>query len=190
MRLLAGALIGLVVLGAGIASAQPDSGEKGNPQVERVQGDTAEALAEWDRRIPQMVRTGALRLREEREQPDGARDQWFDQLHRGVPVESGSLWRRVANRSTQAISGTLYRDIRVDPVPKLTRAEAEAAIQALAPERLGSSLPPDLLVLPKEDGAYVLVYRSRVFSGTGLVTYYVDATTAAIVRSDEMPGPP
>lgn len=190
MRLLAGALICLVALGADAASAQPAPGRNENPQAERVQGDSAEFLAEWHKRIPQMLRTGALRLREEREQPDGARDQWFDQLHRGVPVEGGSLWRRLVNGSTQAIDGTLYRDIRVNPVPKLTRAEAEAAIQALAPERLGPSLPPELLVLPKEDGTYVLVYRARVFSGTELVTHYVDATTGAIVRSDAMPGPP
>src|SRR5690606_41841235 len=99
-----------------------------------------------------------------------------------VPGEGRWLGRRLVNGSTRAVDGTRYRDIRITPVPKLTRAEPEAAIQALAPEQLGSSLPPDLLVLPREDGTYVLVYRSRVFSGTGLVTHYVDATTGAIVR--------
>jgi len=188
MRLLAGALIGLLVLGAD-AVAQSASGTT-PPHVERVQGDTPGTLAEWDRRIPQLVRNGSLRLREEREREDGGRDQWFDQLHRGVPVEGGSLWRRVVNGTTQAIDGTLYRNIRINPVPKLTRAEAEAAIQALAPDQLGSSLPPELLVLPDADGSYVLVYRSRVFSINGLVTHYVDATTGRIVRSDAMPGPP
>jgi hypothetical protein len=188
MRLRAGALICLL-LAHTAAAAQPE-GAADHAGLERVSGGTADALAEWDRRIPRMVRSGALRLREERARPDGSRDQWFDQLHRGVPVEGGALWRRVTNGSTAAVEGRLFRDIAIDPVPKRTRAEAVEALQALAPDRLGSSQPPELVVLPVEGGRYVLAYRSRLFSGTALDVHYVDAATGAPIRSETLPGPP
>ena len=189
MPLRAGALICLLLAPAAAVVAQPGDAAD-HPGLERVSGGSADVLAEWDRRIPRLVRSGALRLREERARQDGSRDQWFDQLHRGVPVEGGALWRRVTNGSTAAVEGRLFRDIAIDPVPKLTRAEATGALQALAPDRLGSSLPPELVVLPIEGGRYVLAYKSRLFAGTTLDVQYVDAATGAPVRSERLPGPP
>ncbi len=136
-----------------------------------------------------MIRSGALQLRDQRVSAPGVRDEWFVQRHKGVPVEGTEVWRRLRDRTTVGIEGTMYRDIDIDPVPKLTRAEAQAALQALAPERLGPSRAPELVVLPDSDGAYTLTYKARAFSGTELVTHYLDARTGRLVRSEVAPGP-
>ena len=37
---------------------------------------------------------------------------------------------------------------------------------------------------------YVLVYRTRIFTGTDLIVYYLDAATGAVVLSETADGPP
>ena len=180
----------LAGLSASVAHAQPPQSATPHPGLERIQADASpDTRAEWDRKVARMIRAGALRLREERKTGPATRDQWFVQLHKGVPVEGTELWRQLEDRTTLSIEGTLFDDITIDPVPRLTRAEAQAALQALAPDRLMSSRAPELVVLPI-DGTFLLTYKARVFLGTELATHYVDANTGRLVRSDAAPGPP
>lgn len=180
----------LAGLSASVAHAQAPQSAAPHPGFERIQADASpDARAEWDRKISRMIRTGSLRLRDERKTEPATRDQWFVQLHKGVPVEGTEVWRQLDGRTTLSIEGSLYKDITIDPVPRLTRAEAQVAFQALAPDRLTSSRAPELVVLPI-DGTYLLTYKARVFLGTGLATHYVDANTGRLVRSDAAPGPP
>ena len=161
-----------------------------HPGLVRVLADTPEARAQWDRRLARMVSSGALKVREQRDaSPSGPRDQWLDQLHKGVPVVGGELWRRLEGGALVAAEGTIYEKITINPVPRLTRLEVQAAATALAPESAGPSRPPELLVLPTAKGDYALVYRIRVFNGTELVVHYLDASTGAVVLS-ESSGPP
>lgn len=162
-----------------------------HPGLERVAVDTDEQRAAWETRLARMVRTGALRVRERRPgSAPGTEDQWLVQLHRGVPVQGAEVWRRLAGQSLVAAEGTLFKDVEVDPVPKLTRAEIVDALALLIPGTLGPSRPPELIVLPTPDGRYALVYRARLFTGTTLTTYYLDADTGAVVLSEEAPGAP
>jgi len=161
-----------------------------HPGLVRVQADTPESRAQWDRRLARMVSSGALKVREQRDaSPKGPRDQWLDQLHKGVPVVGGEVWRRLEGGALAAAEGTIYDKITINPVPKLTRLEVQAAVTALVPDSAGPSRPPELLILPTAKGDYALVYRIRVFNGTELVVHYLDASTGAVVVS-ERSGPP
>lgn len=170
--------------------AQTPAPETPHPGLVRVQTETAESRALWDRRLARMVRAGTLKVREERVVSPTARDQWLDQLHKGVPVVGGDVWRHVEAGALTAAEGTIYEKIDVNPVPKLTRLEARAAVTALQPGSAGPSRPPDLVVLPTADGHYVLAYRARVFTGPTLVLYYLDASTGAVVLTDATSGAP
>jgi hypothetical protein len=176
------------------STLQPSPGkgaETPHPGLERVVVDTAEQRDAWAPRLARMVRAGALRVREQRTgTAPGTRDQWLTQLHRGVPVHGGEVWRRMEGPSLVAAEGTLFKDVDVNPVPKLTRTEIVDALAALLPGTLGPSRPPELIVLPTATGAYALVYRARLFTGAALTTYFLDANTAAVLLTEESPGAP
>jgi hypothetical protein len=162
-----------------------------HPGLVRVQTDTPESRAQWDRRLAQMVATGALKVRQQRgDAPAGPRDQWLDQLHKGVPIVGAEVWRRLEGDVLAAAEGAIYEKIAVNPVPKLTRVEILAAVMALVPDSAGPSRPPELVVLPTAAGRYALAYRIRVFTGADLVVYYLDASTGAVVLSETASGPP
>jgi hypothetical protein len=180
-----------VVVTAAFAHAQAPAPAATHPGLLRVQTDSPALRAEWDRRLARMVKTGALKLREERAPaPDAPRDQWLDQLHKGVPVVGGSVWRRLEGGVLAAAEGTIYQNIAINPVPKLTRAEARLAVTAMVPGSAGPSRPPDLVVLPIAAGGYALVYRARVFTGAELVVHYLDAATGAVVLTEADPAAP
>ncbi len=163
-----------------------------HPGLVRVQTDTPESRAQWDRRLARMVATGALKVRQQRAaaSPTGPRDEWLDQLHKGVPVVGADVWRRLEGDMLAAAEGAIYEKIAVNPVPKLTRVEILAAVMTLVPDSAGPSRPPELVVLPTAAGRYVLAYRVRVFTGADLVVHYLDASTGAVVLSETAAGPP
>src|SRR6187431_290966 len=87
------------------------------------------ARIEWEKRVAQMIRHGQLKLREEQISPDQKkRDQWFVQLYKGVPVIGAEVWRQLEARKAIALEGTFYMGIDLNPVPKLTRQEAQDAL--------------------------------------------------------------
>ena len=99
------------------------------------------------------------------------------------------VWRRLEAGKIVAIEGTLYGGIALNPVPKLTRPEAADRFAALG-GGLGPSLPPVLAVLPLADGSYRLVYQARVFTGTALTLYSIDASTGEVVATEVEPDLP
>jgi len=157
-----------------------------HPGLVRITTDTPETRASWDTRLARMVRTGALKVRDQKPTPGATtRDEWLVQLHRGVPVVGAEVWRRVDGTALASAEGVIYEKIAIDPVPKLTRDEARDAVIALRPGSAGPSRRPELMVLPTSDGKYVLVYRMRVYDGTTLTTCFLDASTGAVVLSEE-----
>jgi hypothetical protein len=173
------------------ANAQTPAPAPPHPRLVQVRADTPESRALWDRRLAGMVKVGALKVREERApSPTAPRDQWLVQLHKGVPVVGAEVWRRLEGGVLTAAEGTIYEKIVVNPVPKLTRAEARLAVTALVPGSPGPSRPPELVVLPTADGRYVLAYRARMFTGAELVVHYLDASTGAVVLSETATGAP
>ena len=180
------------LIAAGLLVAQaPAPPPPVHPGLVRVTTDTPEARAEWERRLSRMVRTGALKVREQKPTPGAAtHDEWLVQLHRGVPVVGAEVWRRLEGTALSSADGVIYEKIAVDPVPRLTRDEAREAVIALTPGSVGPGRRPELMVLPVADGKYVLVYRSRVYDGVALTTRYMDASTGAVVLTEDAMPPP
>jgi outer membrane protein assembly factor BamB len=172
-----------MLVAATTVCAQTQNAAGGREPIEANEG---RALSEWDSRIAQMIRRGELKLRDEQPSEDGVHhDEWYQQLHKGVRVEGGDVWRQTEGGRTTALEGTIFTGITVNPVPKLTRDEALAAFQSLTPDGAGPSLRPELIVLPKPDGTYVLAYRARVFTSSGATVYALDASTGAEVWREE-----
>jgi len=154
-----------------------------------IETPTDAARIEWEKRVAQMIRHGQLKLREEQISPDHTkRDQWFVQLYKGVPVIGAEVWRQMEAKKAVALEGSFYTGIDLNPVPKLTRLEAQDALAAQAPDSPGPSLPPTLGILPRPDGTFVLVYQGRVFANGAVTLYSLDAKTGAVVQSDVDPG--
>ena len=170
------------------AAQSPTPAAQVHPGLVRITTDTPETKASWDTRLARMVRTGALKVREQK-LTGAIRDEWLVQLHRGVPVAGAEVWRRFDGTALSSAEGVIYEKIAIDPVPKLTRDEARDAVIALTPGSAGPSRRPELMVLPTSDGKYVLVYRMRVFDGTTLTTRFLDASTGAVVLSEASQSP-
>ena len=173
---------GILIWTQASAHAEPPA----HPGRETIDATAADRRGQWERRVHTMLRAGELRLRERRVAADGARDEWFDQMYKGVPIEGADVWRHSTPEGVTAIEGTIFNHVVLNPMPKLTRQDALDALSVLEPGTLGPSVPPALIVLPTADGKYTLVYKMRLLIDGKLVTYYLDASTGAVtLREDE-----
>ena len=146
-------------------------------------------LRQWDDRVNRMIQGGALRVRQIREDTSisGRTHERLSQYHEGLPVFGGDITRQTDGGLTLSIFGTAYIDIDLDPTPGLSADEAKVIIETLAGAELGPTRIPELVVLPRDEtGDYVLTYRERVMSTTGLNVYFIDAHSGDLVlqRSD------
>jgi hypothetical protein len=175
-------------IGGSVAAQAP--APPGHPGQQAFASDTPASLASWDRRTASMIRRGELKRTEVRSSEDGARrDEWFEQLYKGVPVAGAEVWRRIEAGRTAALEGTIYTGVDLNPVPKLTRAEAAERLATLG-KGLGPGLPPELVVLPTADGHYRLVYQARIFTGVELTLYSLDASSGDVVSAQAEPDRP
>ena len=111
----------------------------------------------------------------------GRTQQRLTQLYKGVPVFGGDVTRSLEGGRTVGILGALYTDIALDPGPTLTRAEATAIFDHLTTGSAGPGRTPELMVLPTDDGQYVLTYRARIPKGSDVEMTFIDADTGDVV---------
>ncbi len=175
-----GTALALAALALGVMSA--DAAE---PRVTRLAATEGAALNDWDTRIDSMLRAGDLQLRRTHEDTllPSRQHVRLDQAYRGVPVYSGQVVRQTEGERTVSVFGTLYEGIDLDPRPTLTADQAVAVIEKLSGADLGPSRVPRLVVLPRDEGGYVLAYTARAFTESDLVRYFIDARTGALVLS-------
>lgn len=172
-------LAALLLLSAAPAIAQ----SIGRPTVVAATDASIANLRAWDARVDAMRREGTLHLR--RSQPDtlldGRTHDRFDQYYQGLRVFGGDVSRQVANAQTVSVFGTVFSDIDLDTNPKLSEDDAADIIRKLSGAELGRNTRPELVVLPKDEGGYVLAYQARVFTPRGeLTVYFIDAVTGAV----------
>jgi thermolysin len=151
----------------------------------RVSASTASELSGWDDRIAGMLREGALRVRQVREDTllPGRAHERLTQLHRGVPVFGGELVRQTGPAGeTVSVFGTLYEGIEVDPTLALSRAAVETLVEKRGLVPFGSEGTPELTVLPLDSGGYSLTYRLRaVPRGSAKIRMlFLDARTGEV----------
>lgn len=153
------------------------------PHGRRIAAQSIGDLRAWDSTIDRMVRDGDLTIRQHRTDPllESRTHDRYDQFYKGVRIFGGNFVRQSDLGLTTSIFGTVHENIALDAVPTLNSAEARDIIAALSGAELSDAYEPELVVLPKDDGTYVLAYRGRAFSDAGLLMYFVDARSGELV---------
>ncbi|MEE2636962.1 MAG: M4 family metallopeptidase, partial [Acidobacteriota bacterium] len=149
-------------------------------------GSTISQLRQADTLVTRLVREGRLRLLAQQADPlvTGRSHARFQQHHDGVPVFGADITRQSANGVTISLFGTLHLAVELETTPGLSVDDAAAIMARVAGHPLGGTTTrPVLTVLPSRttEGDYRLVYEGRVFTGTRLMAYFIDATTGDLV---------
>ncbi len=157
-------------------SAQNGSGRRS------ISASDARALRAWDSQITRMVRDGQLRSRgEDADQMiEGRTHERLDQYHDGVRVFGGELVRQAQGGQAVSVFGDLYAGIGLDVEPTLSGEDAAGVVAGLTRVTVGPELAPELVVLPRDEGGYVLAYRLRVLTADDLSVYFIDAGTGDV----------
>ena len=164
------------------------SGRPPAAQTQRRQSITAasvQALRQWDAATASMLRSGDLRVRDTHDDTlvAGHVVERDDQYYRGVRVFGGDISRQIDGSGVvQSIFGNLYTDIAISPDPTLDEDAARARAVELAGQPQSDSARPELVVLPRDDGAYALAWRMRVVTPSmDIVQYFLDAASGEIL---------
>ncbi len=79
-----------------------------------------------------------------------------------------------------SVFGSLYSGIRLDTEPALSPRDAADIVEAMTGAAVGPALAPELVVLPRDEGGYVLAYRLRVLTEGDLAVFFIDAGTGDV----------
>jgi bacillolysin len=179
MRSSAGGRLGacLLAIAPGVFAAEPGG--------VRVNATAPAEVREWDVRIEQLMRQGALRL--ERSEADtmlpGRRHQRLSQLHKGVKVEGGQLVRQVGETGeVLSVFGTWFEGVDVDVVPAIGAAAARAAVEDKLGRDAAILAEPELTLTTLDKGAFSLAYTLVAGGAPGVRRYWVDARSGQVVR--------
>jgi len=140
-------------------------------------GDVA---AGWGRRLEDLQRAGTLRLRSSREDTmiDGRVHDRFDQYAGEVPIFGAQVVRQRSGAGVETVFGDLYpEDLGISLIPRLGAEQALARITALAGRPPIGGKAPELVVLPREDGAFTLTWLCHARVGGEFLTIFLDANT-------------
>lgn len=139
-------------------------------------------LRDWDTQVTRMVRDGDLRVRsvDQDARIAGRSHERLDQYYKGVRIFGGQVVRQMDQGQTVSVFGALYAGVNLDTEPALSTADAVGIVDQLTGVTLGPAKQPELMVVPRDEGGYVLAYRARVMTGTDIIVYFIDARTGAI----------
>ena len=107
--------------------------------------------------------------------------QRLAQSYDGVPVYGADITRQMDGGRTHSVFGVIYEDIDLETTPTVSVEIAQAVIEGLARAPMNPGTRPELTILPLDAGGYALTYTGRVFTGTDLRVYFVDAHTGELV---------
>ena len=121
---------------------------------------TAE-VRDWAPRIDSLRRSGELRLRIRRDDPltVGRAHERYDQYYRGVRVYGGDVAEQLNGGQVVSAFGNVYEGIDIGSSPTVTAERAREGIEARAGVEIGRE--PELVILPRDDGSYLLAWRVR-----------------------------
>ena len=145
-----------------------------------------DAGAQWTRLLDDIAPAATLVVEKTDADPQfpGRRHERLVQRYRGVRVWGGLINRQLDGATMLSAFGTVYRTVDVPTIlPRVSPAEARAAIATLS-HSPGQLVPvPELVILPKEDQGFTLAYSSRVQSPDGPMVYFIDAASGRVVWS-------
>jgi thermolysin len=143
-----------------------------------------QAVLALDARLRAMERTSDLRLRTTQidTMVAGRAFERLDQYYNGVPVFGGEAVRETDGATTRSITSSLYNGIAVDTTPSVSPAAAADIFTTATGAPAGARVNPQLVVLPRPDGSFVLAYRMSAVVGHAMPVVFVNAKTGAIER--------
>ncbi len=168
----------------------PGAQEPLSPQVNSRHEISVSASAQlgelrtWDDRVNAMLRTNELALRTSRVDTvlEGRTHERYDQYVGGVRVFGGDVARQTSRGVTESVFGTLYTDLPTNLTPKLSATDAGLLFAALSDNGEASTARvPELLILPRDEGGYTLVWRQHVWRDGGWWNTFLDSTTGESV---------
>jgi Zn-dependent metalloprotease len=154
------------------------TGSAPSPAGVRRLSETGDSARGWGRRIEDLQRTGALRLRSSREDTmiEGRVHDRFDQYAGDVPIVGAQLVRQRSAAGVETVFGELYPDdLGISLTPRLDAGQASARVQAIAGRPPIGGRAPELVVLPREGGPFTLAWQSHVRIGGDVLALFVDA---------------
>jgi len=127
-----------------------------------------------------MRRAGELRSRSVRNDPQvrGRVHERFDQYHRGVRVFGADVAQQTSNGQAVSVYGTIYENVEVETSATVTAEAARTTVADLAGVEIGRE--PELVILPRPDGTFILTWRVRAATGADVRVYFLDARTGAV----------
>ena len=166
-------------------SRRPPATDRSEPIQGANDTPAAASRAEVRERVSataRLVRSGELRLRTVQVDTvlEGRRHERLEQYYKGIPVLGGDLSRELKGQVTIGVFGRVHGTIAIDTTPRLSEGAAVEIVERLLGRRPGPSFPPELVILPRDDGTYVLTYCIRVFTGTALPILFVNAVNGTI----------
>ena len=177
-----------VAVALGVLTVSVESQGRGRGPV-RISADSRNQLRDWDHQVVRLERAGELRTR--KTEPDtmiaGRRHERLDQYYKGVPVFGADIVRQAKDGETLSLFGAVYPGIDVDVTPAISPEAAIAVFERETGHQASPALKPQLLVLPKEDGRYVLAYRVARSTRLEVPVLFVNARTGAVeMRYDDL----
>ncbi len=99
-----------------------------------------------------------------------------------MPVFGGEAIRETDGRVTLSVTASVYSGVRLDTMPALSVADA---IRVFGRETGVTPVPAasaELMILPRPDSSYALVYRVSAFTGNEMPVVFVNARTGGVER--------
>ena len=167
-------------IGATTASIQTEA----PTSVVRITATAGAELRLWDDYLITHERSGSLRVRTTRPDPDlpSRTIERFDQFHNGVRIWGADIVRNSERDNPISIFGSIADGLTLSVTPTLTSADAARILGA--PVRLMTS--PELIVLQLPTGGFALAYTA-VTATSDMARVFIDADTGReLWRYDEL----
>lgn len=151
-----------------------------------IAASSTQSLREWDAVTQSMLRSGELLVRQVRDdiQLPGRVTERADQYYRGVRVFGADVSRQLdAQGVVLSMFGNVYEGIAVPIEPRLAPEDVRERVDALAGTAQADDNAPELMVLPRDDGAsFRLVWRMRaVTAQADIIQYFLDASSGDVL---------
>ena len=163
--------------------------EQDSRGVTRALAADGRVLREWDDRVTSRERTRELRLRSRQADSlmPGRVHERLDQYYKGVPVFGGEAIRETDGKVTLSVTASIYSGLNVDTTPQLSAADAARVFLRETGAAVGPNLAPQLMILPRPDASYALVYRVSAFAQNEMPVLFVNARTGGVeLRYDNL----
>ena len=182
-------ITGVVAVFATALVSSPSRLRGQEPGLRQIAAVTPAELRPWDSQVDRMIRSRELEMRLDREDTlmAGRRHTRYTQTVNGVSIYGADVARQTDEKGlTVSIFGDVYEGVSISTTPSLSTDRVRELIAARTGVDLPADRAPRLMVLPRENGTFTLVYTARVATPEDITLYFIDAQTGAVVdqRSD------